>query len=403
LCLNTLVERMNHFNSIKDLLKILYRGRKLINDMFQRRKELTYPYGDAMALLQNEEDEDIINVLLHNNIIIQNGTSLEFDSQILDFFENILEVNEEINISYINENIQQVKDNIQYYRSNTNPKYLKIIKSILQKIGKSTLRNIIDLNRNIDDTFKAESNYKIKLIKLGHNKQKLEDIQNLINQTEHLLNEEELAFYKIVADDRFREVRNQLIYDLTESRHNIIEIRKQIIEYINQIKYQSEFTEKLKKLKYLRDQFEIRPKTNIDDVLLKEKALILDAKPQYRLKLSIENLQLDKNYELIKKVRSCYNSKINPVKYSARNLTEQERKLEAEKEIYIDPRIVMNDFKRSKKHLFQFIMDYQFVREVAFGEKVTIYCQIISMFEDELELSEDFLKQGNIEYAVVYY
>jgi len=52
--------------------------------------------------------------------------------------------------------------------------------------------------------------------------------------------------------------------------------------------------------------------------------------------------------------------------------------------------------------LFGFLMNYQFVREVSFEERVTVFCQIISMFENELDLSDNFLKQDNIEYAVVY-
>jgi hypothetical protein len=47
-------------------------------------------------------------------------------------------------------------------------------------------------------------------------------------------------------------------------------------------------------------------------------------------------------------------------------------------------------------------MKYQFVREVSFEERVTVFCQIISMFENELDLTDNFLKQDKIEYAVVY-
>jgi hypothetical protein len=33
---------------------------------------------------------------------------------------------------------------------------------------------------------------------------------------------------------------------------------------------------------------------------------------------------------------------------------------------------------------------------------VTIYCQLISMFEDEFEVSENFSRHNEIEYAMVY-
>jgi hypothetical protein len=395
---------MSQFNSIKELLNTLNRGNKLIAEMFEKRKSPSYRYDYAVELMEN--NEDVIKLLLHKNIIVQNGAYIELDDQFLNFFEDILEVNEEINTSYINENIQQVKEYATYYlQSNTEAerfRYLRNVKSVLQKIGRSTLRNIVDLNRNIDNAFKTEPNYKIKLTKLENYKRKLESIQTLIEQTERLLREEEETFFKLATDEGLKEIRTQLILDLTESRQNLIETRQQIIEYINQIKYQSKFIEKLKQLKYLRDQFEIKHKTNIREVLSHNDALVFETKPSYRLKLSIDNLQKDENIPLILKVRTHYKSAINPLKQVAGNLTEKDLELEVEKEVYIDLYKVRNDFKQSGNHLFGFLMNYQFVREVSFEERVTVFCQIISMFENELDLSDNFLKQNNIEYAVVY-
>lgn len=380
------------------------RGNKLIAEMFEKRKLPSYRYDYAVELMEN--NEDVIRLLLSKNIIVQNGVYIELDDQFLNFFEDILEVNEEINTSYINENIQQVKEYATYYlQSNSEAerfKYLRNVKSVLQKIGRSTLRNIVDLNRNIDNAFKTEPNYKIKLTRLENYKRKLESIQTLIEQTERLLREEEVTFFKLATDEGLKEVRTHLILDLTESRQNLIETRQQIIEYINQIKYQSKFIEKLKQLKYLRDQFEVKHKTNIREVLSHNNAIIFEPKPSYKLKLSIDNLGKDENRQLITKVRNRYKSAINPTKQLAANLTSKDLELETEKEIYIDLHWVRNDFKQSGSDLFGFLMNYQFVRELSFEERVTVFCQIISMFENELELSDNYLKQNNIEYAVVY-
>jgi hypothetical protein len=394
---------MNHFNSIRELLNTLNRGNKLIAEMFEKRKSV-YRYEYAVELMDN--NEDIIKLLIDKNIIVQNGANLELNDQFLNFFEDILEVNEEINISYINEHIQQIKEYATYYLQSSNDserfKYLRSVKSVLQKIGRSTLRNIIDLNRNIDNAFKTEPNYKIKLTKLENYKQKLEAIQSLIEQTEQLLKEDELTFFKLATDESLKEIRTQLTLDLTESRQNLIETRQQIIEYINQIKYQSKFIEKLKQLKYLRDQFEIKHKTNIQYVLSKNNALVFESKPAYRLKLSLENLQKDEYYELIKKIRNRYKSAINPIKHSAENLSKGDLLTQTEQEQFIDLYKVRNDFKRSGQELFTFLQTYNFVRKVEFEEQVTIYCQIISMFENELELSDNYLNYNNIEYVEVY-
>jgi predicted metalloprotease with PDZ domain len=90
----------------KELLNTLSRGNTLIAEMFEKLKTPSYRYEYALELL--EDNEDIIKLLLNKNIIVQNGAFLELDDQFLNFFKDILEVNEEINTSYINENIQQV-------------------------------------------------------------------------------------------------------------------------------------------------------------------------------------------------------------------------------------------------------------------------------------------------------
>jgi hypothetical protein len=373
--------------------------------MFEKRK-LLYKYDYALDILDGDKD-NVVKLLLSKNIIRQNGNLLELDDQFLKFFEEILEVNEEINTSYIHESIRQVKDEYMlYYLQATSDserfKYLKDVKSALRKIGRTTMRNIVDLNRNIENAFKTEPNYKTKLSKLENHKLKLEAIQQIIVQTEKLLNEDELTFFKTATDEELKHIKTELILNLTESRQNLIETRKQIIEYINQIKYQSKFIEKLKQLKYLRDQFEIKHKTNINEVLSNTHSLAFEMKPFYSLKLSLENLQRDDIYQLIKKISSKYKSGINTKKLAAENLSSEELKSETEKEIHINLHELKKNFATSGKHLFDYIYEYQFPREVSFAERVTIYCQMISIFEEEFEVSENFEKQDNIEFALVY-
>jgi predicted DNA-binding transcriptional regulator AlpA len=372
--------------------------------MFEKRTSLSYRYDDALDVLDGKDE--VIQLLLNKSIIRQNGTFLELDDQFLSFFEEILEINEIINTSYINESIRKVKDEymIYYLQSNTDSdkyRYLKAVKSALQKIGRTTLRNISDLNRNIDNAFKTEPNYKIKLLKLENYKEKLFAIQQMIEQTEKLL-EEELTFFKTATDEELKHIRTQLSLDLTEARQNLIETRKQIIEYINQIKYQSKFIEKLKQIKYLRDQFEIRHKTDIAEVLSNACFVGFETKPVYPLKLSLDYLQLDEVYPIIKKVRNSYQSKISPLKQTAADLSADDIEQQAEREIIIDLQEVRNGLKASGKHLFDYMMEYRFPRDVPFGERVTLYCQIISLFEDELEISDEFARHSGVEYAIVH-
>jgi mevalonate pyrophosphate decarboxylase len=131
----------------------------------------------------------------------------------------------------------------------------------MRKIGRITLRNIIDLNRNIENAFKSEPNYKIKIVRLESFDQKRKDIQQLIEQTERMiLGEEEQTFFKTAMDDELKYITSQLRLKLTEARHNLIETQKQVIEFLNQVKFQSRLVEKIKQVKYLKDQFELKAK-----------------------------------------------------------------------------------------------------------------------------------------------
>lgn len=396
---------MNHFNSIRELLGILSRSQKLLTEMFEKRKSLSYKYEYAVDLM--EGNEDIIRLLISKDIIKQNGNLLELDDQFLKFFEDILEVNEEINTSYINENIRQIKDEyIQYYlraaNDNERYRYLKAVKSALSRIGRITERNIVDLNRNIENAFKTETNFKIKLSKLENYKTKLVAIQQLIEQTEKLLNEEELTFFKNAIDEELKYIRLQLVIDLTQSRQNLIETRKQIIDYINQVKYQSRFIEKLKHLKYLRDQFEVKHKTNILEVLSGNNALAFESKPAYSLKLSLENLQNDENRSLIKKIREMSSTGVLPKIRIAENLTDADLLLPSEKEYFINSEKLKSDFEKSGQDLFSFIISNNFSPEIPYSERVTVFCQIISLFDEDLDVMEKYNRLNDVEFALVY-
>ena len=396
---------MNHFNSIRELLNTLNRGHKLLAELFEKRKSLSYKYEYALDVL--EGNDDIIQLLINKDIIRQNGNFLELDDQFLQFFEQILEVNEEINTSYINENIRQVRDEYMLYYLQANSdgeryKYLKAVKSSLRKIGRITVRNILDLSRNIENTFKTEPNYKIKLSKLEVHKQKLTAIQLLIEQTEKLITEDELTFFKTATDEELRAITIQLRLELTESRQNLIETRKQIIEYINQIKYQSKFIEKLRLVKYLRDQYEIKAKSNLVELINNNKATVFEPKPSYPLKISVNYLQTDAGYEVIRKLSRRIKTGVRPSVQMAEVIGEDYLKPETEKEVFINIHEVKNSFTAGGNHLFDFLLNYKFLRDVPFDERVTVFCQMISMFEEDFDVTEKFNRYNDIEYAVVY-
>jgi len=396
---------MKTFNNIKELVSTLNREEKLLSEMFTKRKSLNYKKNFALELV--DFDEERIEKLLQFSVIRENGGLLEIDDTFLEFFEQVLDVNEEINLSYINENIKNIKENVNYYleENNENRKYgyLKFIKKTFRKIGIVTLKSVVDLRRNIENTFKNESNYKIKQLKLENLDEKRMIVKDLINQTLSLITNEELTFFKTATDEELNRIIKELKYSLSECTHNLIEIEKQIIDYLNQIKHQGKFIEKLRKLKYLRDQFRIVSETNIKQVLSNRNQVIFEKRTSEPLNLSIDFLRDNENaFEIIKKVAKRNLDKLNYKPLIAESISDEYLENSIEEEVMINFDEVRNRFVATSDNLFNFIMDYDFLKEVSFNERVTIFCQMASQYENEFNFEPEFEVNNGIEYALVY-
>jgi len=382
----------------------LSREQALLTEMFEKRKTFSYKYDYALEMV--EGDDNRIKHLIEYGVIRENGNWLELDDQFLQFFEQVLEVNEEINISLIDANIQYLRDQINYFLKENNEhrkyNYLRAIKSSLRKMGVITLRNIVDLKRNIDNTFKNEPNYKIKRAKLESLDKKRDDISSFIQRIEQLLDKEEKTFFTIALDDDLIQIIHLLKVQLNECRHNIIAAQKQIIEYLNQILYQSRVVEKVRQLKYLKDQFTIRHDTNIDQLLASDRHLMYETRPTYPLKLSLDYLGSD---EALDSIRKMYRSSLLKVGIKSHLAPALPLKLLNEEiltEVQVNLEEVRNGFIASGKDLFNFVAGYPYDKELSFDEQVTIFCQMISLYEADFQFTDQFNFFNDVEYALVY-
>ena len=397
--------RMNTFNDVKDLVSTLKREEKLISEMFRKRKSIHYKYSDAIELV--EYDEDRLTFLIERSVIRENGGFLELDDQFLEFFEQVLDVNEEINLSYIDENIKNIRENIDYFLNETNENkkysYLRIIKKIFRKTGIITLRSVVDLRRNIENTFKNETNYKNKQLKLENLDSKRRVVENLISHTLNLINEDEITFFNRALDEELNRIIIDLKNQLGECSHNLIEIEKQIIDYLNQIKLQGKFLEKLRKLKYLKDHFTIEVETDIKQLLTIKNQVIFETRIIEPLNLSLDTLrESEKVFETIKRVAKNHKNRKHFKPVLADRISDEYLENNIQEEIQINLEEIINRFIPTSDNLFNFIMNYDFTKEVDFNERVTIFCQIISQYEKELIIENDFQKTNDIEYAIVH-
>ena len=94
-----------------------------------------------------------LNILIDYGIIRDSGNFLEMEDVYLKFFEDVLQVNENINVSFVNDYLGRLNENIDYYLKEDNEQrkynYHKEVRRCLKNIAMITVRNVIDLKRII--------------------------------------------------------------------------------------------------------------------------------------------------------------------------------------------------------------------------------------------------------------
>ena len=90
---------MNTFRSIDELVKMFEREKVLLKEMFYKRKQLSFRYDYALELTEYKEER--IRFLIEYGVLRESGDFLEMEDLYLKFFEEVLQINEEINVSFV--------------------------------------------------------------------------------------------------------------------------------------------------------------------------------------------------------------------------------------------------------------------------------------------------------------
>lgn len=400
------MDNISHFHSLEELIRALDRERRLIHALFQDRKKLSFRYELARELASKKDES--IEFLKRYGIIRENADFVELEDVYMKFFEDVLEVNEEINVASVKESIGNLNNAIEYYLSENNPNrkygYLRDVKRILRSIALTTLRNVIDLKRNIDNTYKNEPTFAIKKKKLVHLDEKRKDIAALINECERVIDEKQATFFMVAMDVQLKDTVTDVKLQLREVYHNLLELDRQIINYLNLIEYQNRLFQKVQKLKYLRDQMLLETNTDIQAKLQTRNPVWMEPRPRYTFKVSLSMLR--NSEEGLKVLQDIAKGKGNSrlkkgnlaEPLTTDELTEQQQTLPM-----VDIGEVKNAFMASGDNLFHFVMNYSGYRMPMNDEaKLVLFCQIATQYLDELHVNEEYRQYGGIEYPIIY-
>lgn len=395
---------MNTFRNIDDLIRCLDREKKLLNELFIKRDTLSFRYDYALEITDYKAER--IRYLIENEVIRESGDYLEMEDIYVQFFEEVLQINDEINISSVKDYISHLKDNITYWISSSTEKdknkYYNEVRRALKRIALTTEKNVIDLKRNIERTYKNEPDYKIKKKKLENLDRKRMGISSLIDNAEHVIATEE-TFFTVAMDNQLKSLVNDVKLQMNDSYHNLIEIERQIINYLNLIERQSLILEKARSLKYLRDQLILEDKTNITRIASSLNPVMFE--PEIRTlnrRLSLEKMQDDDDLlDIILKVRKELKTGTSLRSRLAEEIPDSYFADESRVSDSVNLKTIFNAFSASGHNLFKFVYDYEYHNTVADNDKVIYFCQIASLFSQNLDFTGSYETLGDIEYPIV--
>lgn len=397
------MEILSHFRTIEELTKTLSREQGLLSEMFEKRKLMKFPLGVALELVGGNEMR--LRRLIDYGVLVETGNTVEIESDYLNFFEEVLNVNEEISVLSVQECINTLKEYIGYYLQETNINrkagYQDSVRQLLKKTGFRTLKNVVDLKRNMDNAYKQEPNYVIKKKKLQNMDEKSHSIRAMIQECEKLIDNEQ-AFFLMANDPHMAKTCSDVKHDFVEAYHALMEIDRQIIIYINQIEHQNQLYKKIRKLKYLQDQLLIKTGTNLLQVLEDNNPVWMESRQYSRIRLSLEMLRENDQATAILRRIAERNGLKKTARTEAEPLTDvdlQEHTLRLKE---VDPTEVWNAFSASSHNLFDFILRYDYKAKRSLEDHAALFCQLVILHPDECRTTGRYATYQDIEYPIIY-
>lgn len=399
---------METFRDLRELIRWLGRGQTLLADMFCKRKTIAIRYDDAVETLDG--NEQILQYLIRHGVIIQNAESLELDDAYQTFFENVLDINEDINVASVEQYVKTLKLNIDSWLATDSDKrkaqFMRAIRHTFRNIDLVTRKNVIDLKRNIDITFKQEPDFKVKKLRLNDFDEKRQQIVSLISETNKIIDQQTI-FFKTAMDVDLMMTVNNVRMGLRETTHGLIAIGAQIIDYLNRIDYQSRIVRKIRQLKYMRDQQMLADSTDIEQVLGAVNDVWMEPRNRYRTFVSLDFLRNeDSAIDILQHVRRRLSKKTIIRSRLAGKIDDNYLHTATDLQHMFNHRELINSFLAQSADLFTFIWNYPFQTKTTAEERLVLFLQLASQYDrnERFEQQTETVAIGNrtILYPVIY-
>ena len=393
---------MSAYPSVEVLLKELggKRERFLINHLFTYKSD---SYDAILFLVKG--DERFLNSLIAKGVLVRNGLNLILDDRIKSFFENFLEINQDIQNYHIDDRLDFIRNQMQLFSLEESwdkkEKLIFNVKTAFMELGRVINRNVIELNKRVQQDYKTESSVKIKRFKIEEHEKKAKKLRALIGNTERLILSKTL-FFEEVSDPNLDQAIIDLKYDyIRKAKTNLRELQQEILAYLNKFNFLNSFFTKLQLIRKMKNHFELEQKTNVEQCFQANNALIFEPRINLPTNPSISFLETDSGYDLLEKVSKAVKHKSKKSLIKSIKIDENTLDLGTKRERWFNYKEIKIAFARSEIDLFQFILAYKYEEEMDFEAKVKVFCKIALLYENELDFTGHVDNHNGLRYAVI--
>jgi hypothetical protein len=369
--------------NVNDILSQLYHNRAVVEFLFANRENITVNELLAREDLSQEQYQKLRSL----DLLYEYENVVSLNDAVVAMFEDFMEIGE-VTPGFINDYINELKRHIRFYQEVHEHRFLRSIKKYLKRINVALSREIIKLQKNVDDTYKNESNYRIKIHKLEDYRAKRDTIIDFINKTAEVI-EDTRALFVHTNDTELYGIVNALKANLIENLDFLIEIQTDITDYINKIQFQLDVYVKAQRLKEVKDHGALFYRTNFSEVVKGLNPLRFNGIKGPRTKIAVWYLSTDDGHILCRKVAEKYKISRLMARGLAGKLPGNFKDKLIDNQIKLDTEKLVDRFlNQNKFNLFEFLIQYKFpkaVGEIKLEDRMSLFVEIAMEYEKTLD------------------
>lgn len=369
--------------NVKDILSQLYHNRGVVEFLFANRENITVNELLAREDISAEQYQKLRSL----DLLYEYESIVSLNDAVVAMFEDFMEIGE-VTPGFINDYINELKRHIRFYQEVHEHRFLRSIKKYLKRINVALSREIIKLQKNVDDTYKNESNYRIKIQKLEDYREKRDTIIDFIKKTEEVI-EETRGLFSLTNDTELYGIVNALKAGLIENLDFLIEIQTDITDYINKIQFQLDVYLKAMRLKEIKDHGALHYRTNFNETVKGLMPLRFNGIKGPRTKIAVDFLVTDEGHVLCQRIAEKYKISRLMARGMAGKLPGDFKDKLIDNQIKMDTEKLVDRFlAQDKLNLFEFLIQYKFpkaVGEIKLNDRLSLFVEIAMEYEKTLD------------------